>query len=546
MSAATLKPKSKVLDFALPTRGVYRGADWHDVPTGFAPDALNVFPYDALGKLRPGKRGGTSKYWSFRFASRATFIQHMSVANVTDTTAGANQNYVIIVCDGKTYAQLPGDVSPNPLDGGTAAFSPGRKVSGFTQGNATYLTDGLAKKVYDWTAANWGDWTASAGTFPQDASSTYPRVWTSWRGRAIGVRLDKGSPSIVFGSKIGDPTNFDVGATPSPDMAFDTTTNFKAGQFGDGGSALMSVNNDVLYIGCDNSIQKFIGDPADGGTLAPEAYSVGVLSDTAWCSVESTIYFLGTSGIYKMDSGGPPVCLSEFAVNDDYKSLPHKSSYLSMAYDKKRDGLLIFATKADTPWTTTHCFYDLRAQKQNGVGGFFPLRFPLDTGGEDNAGGTLAPTHGPTKCLTYDGIDETADSRVVLLGCRDGYVRVIDDAAFSDDSGQAITSYFYAGPIQAAGPADDFMMNGWYPVLGEQAASVAVTWALQGGPDPYAAFASPTISRTGSFIAGGRQSPRGERMTQNALWLKCSDATIGKTHSLERASVRVEMGGPNR
>lgn len=541
---STAKPKSKILDFALPVRGVYRGADWHDVPTGFMPDALNVFPYDAMGKLRPGKRAGTKKYWSFQFG--ATFIQHMSTANVTDTTAGTNVLYVIIVCAGLTFAQLPGDVSLRPLDGSVAAFSAGRKVSGFTLNNVTYLTDGLVKKQYDWTASAWADWVATAGTFPQDASSTYPRVWFPWRGRAMAGRLDKGSVSIVFGSRIGAPTDFDAGAVPATaDMAFDTNTNFRAGQLGDGITAFMAVNNDVLYIGCDNSIQKFVGDPTDGGFLGPESYSVGVLSDTSWCAVDSTIYFLGTGGIYKIDSGQPPVCLSEFAINEAYKSLPHKSTYLSMAYDKKRDGLLIFATKAGTPWTTTHCYYDLRGEKKNGVGGFFPLRFPLDTGGEDNAGGFLAPTHGPTKCLAYDGMDETADARVVLLGCRDGYVRCLDDAQFSDDSGQAITSYLYAGPIQASGPADVFMLNGHYPILGEQAANVAVSWQLQGGPDPYTAFAAP-LTKSGTFSAGGRQSPLGDRLRANSTWLYLSDATIGKTFSIERWSARVETGGPNR
>lgn len=548
MATANTKsqPRQRVsfVDLDLPVYGIYKGSAWHEIPKGYTPDCNNVSAYDNLERQRVAVRCGSSKYFSgLRFGTGTTrFVQYMGQAEVQ--VSGTTTNYIIIVCGGITYAQKPSSSVANRIDGGVAAFSVGRRVVSDTLFGVTYFTDGLTNMKYTWSTATWAAWTASAGTFPI-GTSKYCRYIKAWRGRMVMAHLEDGNPDIIFFTKQGDPTNFDYGVDPeTPVMAVATNTNFRAGQIGQPVTALIPCNNDRLLIGLDHAIYQMLGDPADGGQLSPLSETVGILNDDAWCMATNddgtagTIWFVGTGGLYQMDPGGQPRLISNQAFNQNFIDLPQVGYYVECEYDRDRHRVWIFITQVATPYATKHCYYDLRS------GGLFPFSFPADTGGDDGSAGTGAPTYGPSKALTFDGYDENGNDRVVLMGCRDGYVRQFSDTTYNDD-GAAISSYCWVGPLQPGGAAYEARINGWYPVMAEYASNFNCTWALYGGADPYTTYTSGA-AKSGTFTTGGRQSPRAERLAANSFFFKFSNSTASKGWGLERITVRLEPAGPVR
>jgi hypothetical protein len=101
---------------------------------------------------------------------------------------------------------------------------------------------------------------------------------------------------------------------------------------------------------------------------------------------------------------------------------------VTMAYDKERYGISISVSQQDGAWSAGF-WADLR------TGGIFP---------ETYADGCV-----PASMLYFDS--RKSDSRGLILGCYDGYIRQFDEATKSDiiadDSPAAITSYAVIGPI---------------------------------------------------------------------------------------------------
>lgn len=546
------------LDFPLPLKGVYQTSALHRVPEGFAAYANNVLPYDcSTGRNTPAQRPGTVKYFptsgtnalNFGDGTNGAFIQYMGQANVQDTTAGTSASKLVVVSGGRAYVQLTTDTSLNRVDtgGGTAPFSAARRVSHVLFQNNSYFTDGLANFKYDHGSSTWASWTATAGSFPV-ASSRYPRYLGLWRGRIVLAYEEKGSPGLWFMTAMNGPTDFDYGSTNGATIAIASNSNYKAGQLGDQVTAIIPANEDTLYFGLDHSFYKLQGDPGAGGSLVPVSETIGILNNDAWCMVGTTTYFMSNVGLCKLPPGGEIQVVSDLAFKQSFKDLPQIGYYVELEYDAKRSLVWIFVTKETTPFTTVHAVYDLRAERAYGLGaGFWPISFPTDTGGDDLASGTTAPKHGPTKACIFDGSSGTTTARVLLLGGRDGYIRQVSDTALGSDDGTAISSVGFLSLLQPAGATREFLINGHFPVLGTgSGTNTACTWTLQAGTDPYSASNAASITATGSFSAGGRQSPLGDRLMANCVWLKLSNSTLNKHWAVERWTCRVASGGEVR
>jgi hypothetical protein len=113
--------------------------------------------------------------------------------------------------------------------------------------------------------------------------------------------------------------------------------------------------------------------------------------------------------------------------------------YVSLGYDMRSDGILVFITPKLDPGFTEytlgrHFFYSLK------TGGFFPMAF-------------ASVNFDPVRVLSYTmrgGTEQTA----LLLGCRDGYIRYLHNAYDQDDvNGEStdFSSYVFMGPFQGEG-----------------------------------------------------------------------------------------------
>ncbi len=539
-------PKTDEAQFSLPISGINKSTAWSQIPKGFSPDCNNVCSFDLGGRARIGSRPGTSKYFSFQFAgtsgtggaAKSCQLLHQCSVEVS----GARADYIITCFGGYTYRCTPATASAAAciIDGGTPAFSAGRRVEAATLFGVTYFTDGLALKKYTHATTTWANFTASSGSMPATATPRYCRLFAAWRGRLVQAGLDDASPELVFFSKQNDPTNYDYGATPSPDMAVALNSNFRAGQIGQPVTALIPYSEDILLIGCDHAIYKMVGDPADGGTLMPLSEQIGILTQDAWTLVGGVLYFIGADGFYKWSLGSEPENLSRTVWNENFEAMPRVGYYVNLEYDMRRHCIVGTITHNVTTYQTKHFEYSLR------TGGFFPFSYPVDSGGDDGAGsgGTGAPTIGPTKTLAYDGSAASTDDNCVLIGGRDGYLRKIDASLVNDD-GTAIDSYCWYPLIQPGGATREVLINGVWLTAGEQS-SYNATFTLYGGESPYSAKASATESRTLTTSTNGRQSPLGWRMSANSFWIKAANSTVSKGWNTENLTVRMGPSGPLR
>lgn len=537
MSKSTVKVKE--IDFELPVHGIFLGSPYHQIPKGYSYDMLNVLAQDSLERVRIGQRPGLSKFFgSAQFGGGAKFCQHLSQINLTTTGSGVNGDYILTVFAGTAYLQKPGDTSVTALTGHT--FSAARRVEACAFQDVIYFTDGLnMKKCTD--LATLVDWTATAGSLPV-AGGEYCRYLVEWRGRIVLSHLDKGNSGQIFFTAQNTPTDFDYGAVYTPTIAVSTTSNFKAGQMASAVTALIPINEDVLLISTSRSLNKMVGDPADGGQMVPISQEIGIINQDAWCLVGTTLYFVGTGGFYRMPSGGEPELLSSDAYNEIFKTLSEVNLFCECAYDHTRNIIWVTITHELTPWATSHFVWDIDRK------GFFPIEFATTTGGDDEASGTTAPAIGPTKMCTFDGQYGTNIARTVLLGCRDGYVRQLDDTVRNDDVGQIPGAYVWLGPLQPGGATRESMLNGIYITSGE-ASNYGAIYGLVSGKDPRNAidnYILNSFDRTLSVTTGSRNAPLGWRKAANSFFVFVEVNGTSKTFDLERVTGLFEPAGPVR
>lgn len=271
-----------------------------------------------------------------------------------------------------------------------------------------------------------------------------------WGGRIVlsGLGTD---PNNIFMSAVGDPFNWDY----SPDVQ--TVQQAVAGNVTSGYgknidivTALIPYTDDVLLIGGSHSIRKFLGNPAEGGINASVTDITGIAYGSAWCqSPEGVIYFFGSrGGVYKMDpENGIPSRLTAMTIDERLADIDLDANVVSLLWDDRAIAVRVYITPKDGS-TTTHYVWDVRNEA------WWPFAYANND-------------HNPLAIHLLSG--GTAAERRVLEYGQDGYVRMVDVDATSDD-GNAIDSFVYLGPFS------DAMLVEIAATLSER--SDIVTWSV--------------------------------------------------------------------
>ena len=299
-------------------------------------------------------------------------------------------------------------------------FDTENEVTGSGSGTAFTPTAVTAKP-------HWYDWTV----YPGGASGTMPAkayLGCLYRGRCV-LSGSPDYPHQWYMSKIGDPWDWLYSSTDPLTAA--AGNNADAGETGDIIRALIPYKDDYLVFGCASTIWVLTGDPAAGGEIDEVDLTVGMFGANSWCFDEDgNLYFFGTNGIYKIPLGFRSVeNLTEVSIpnlvgDEDANPSTHR---ITMAYDRKRHGILICITKL-SDGSNSNYFYDLKLK------GFFPESYPNECG--------------PYSLFYYAANDN--DYADLLVGSKDGYIRKFDDTAKDDDVGgsdDTISSYV-VWPIQ--------------------------------------------------------------------------------------------------
>ncbi|MDO8304076.1 MAG: hypothetical protein Q7T18_12640, partial [Sedimentisphaerales bacterium] len=226
--------------------------------------------------------------------------------------------------------------------------------------------------------------------------------------------------------------------------------------------------DDYCLFGCDQSFWVMRGDPGTGSSIDQLSSTVGLFSAQAWCfDDKGNLYFVDPNGIYAMGVQSQPVSLTEKTIpnfNKDFK-LDVELHRVCLEYDKIRHGILI--TKTDvTTGANENYWLDLRAQ------GLFPEIYPDSL--------SIFTQH------YYESTDSAY--RVLMVGCKDGYIRTFDEAIKMDDveaGAVSISSEMVIGPIPLSRTGD-------FEVLLE---SMSIVPADDGDSVDYQIFAGNTAEQ---------------------------------------------------
>lgn len=376
------------------------------------------------------------------------------------------------------------------------------------------------------TTLNGAGATPLAGLTPTNCS-----LVANWRGHLV-LAGDFNNPQNAYFSRAGVPTDWNYSAL---DPARAVATNLSnSGKIGEPITALIPYTDDVMLIGCANSLWMIEGDPADGGTIVQVSNNMGIVAKDAWTiAPDGKLYFVATGGLHVLRplwaAYEPPQNLTEKVYPQFFQAITWGQNNVQLVWDADRHYLHIYNTLPAAA-QSTHIIWDSRN------GGLWPVAFPTNVG--------------PTASCAYLA-DATSARRAIVIGGQDGFLRKIDDTA-TDDDGTAISSTITLGPIHPSPEAS--LLSGCTIDLGELPAGAANGWnvnvSVVAGPDAYSVteglatnlHAVPVIN----YTMTNRQKTFRQRVRGAFFTLTLANATDTDYFAFESAILELAASGKER
>lgn len=534
----TYDPREWFQDTSFPKGGVdlsdalYRQSARPDGEGGYSKTTrrgVNVRAESVPGsRSRGGQRVGLKRMVGAQVSGTDYCLQLLDTLYTTDDTVpqyslSGRVIRLVAVADGTVYTAEPGGTAWTAATNNSGE-TPALAVSGVmfsAQNNQKlYFCDGINYCYYDPVTGSVENWSASAGggTMPQDSANNVARLICTWRGRTVlsGLLLD---PQNVFFSAVSAPRDWNY-SPASPSAADAVALNLSdLGLIGEPVTCLVPISDDVLIVGCTNSIYAIRGDPLAGGQIDRITDSIGMVFGQPYTkAADGTVYFFSSrGGVFRMDptSLGVPQKVSS-PIDQHLVDLDTGENHVRMAWDDRFDTLQVFVTNLLAPAETYHYALETKA------GAWWLDRL-------------ASVNFDPLCCCVLDG-NEPGD-RVVLIGSWDGYVRSFDPTA-EDDDNLPIESEVWIGPFLTDN-MDEILLKDLQAVLAEDSGDV--TWAVHAGRSAEEAFASEAFT-TGSWVAG-RNEDESIRAAGHALYVKL---TASAPWQLEQIRARVATMGKVR
>lgn len=296
--------------------------------------------------------------------------------------------------------------------------------------------------------------------------------------------------------------------------------------------ALVPWSDDLLFVGCANSIQRLDGDPMAGGRMSVVTTKLGMAFGSPWCmDPEGRVYFFGSrGGVYVMSASGELQWLTRDTIEQDLADINLAVNRVELTWNQRDNGLHVWVLPFGTGGThLRHYFWSQR------TGGWFPIEM-----------GTNSYTAiQPTAVHVIDG--DTAAERVMLIGTEDGRVlKWNPDWAWDDN--QPIYRKVLVGPL--AGPSGNFEARFRRPivVMARELGGANIKLLASTTPE------TPVMPRTGVFVGPGRnlRLPIGAKGAW--CWLEVSSASrygagvpsLSETWAIESLSIDAVAAGRAR
>lgn len=478
-------------------------------------DCQNVRAWDpSTGRMRGASRPGHAKYLSSQ-PNGTNPIQWMDQVTVSSAVSGTSvrTQYKLAVVNGSVYSFTSSTATQATNGSGALTTSP--FVMGAELFGVVYFADGTNEEQWTASTNTCATWTASAGSLPVSGSNR-PRLICTWRGRIVLAGI-VGDGHNWFMSRQGDATDFDYTQEDPQAAVSGNGGSEPLGKMPDVITALIPISDDLLLVGGDHSIYRFTNDPAaTGGDIDLVTDKIGIAFGTAWCRdpAGNTYFFASRGGLWRLNADLSLERLSD-AVEERLASVNLAATKVTLEWDDRQQCVLIYLTPtADS--AGTHFAYDVR----NGAW----WRDAFATNG-----------HQPYSVRAFDG--DAVGDRVVILGCKDGYLRQVSYTGKNDDDA-AIASYVFLGPIVTKG-GGAFRMNELLLELGSS--SNDVTYTVHPGKGAAAAYAA-TAKVTGTWTSS-RTKPERQFAAGSHVYVKLANSTLSRSWQYEGGeAVLMEMG----
>lgn len=227
------------------------------------------------------------------------------------------------------------------------------------------------------------------------------------------------------------------------------------------------------------------------------------------------MYFVGSQGLYRITGDSGVTMLSRNRLDNFFNSLDYSTVELSLTWDSLRQGIWIVALN-ETAEALPAYFWDKRT----------------DSFWQDEFSSLIGPS-----AMHYASMSGGSTSKT-LIGGVDGYVRMVDGSATSDD-GQSYTARVDFGPFMAM-PNQRIQLQGVRADLCESSGTVNVQIA-RGATAEQCLTATPQIDITRS--GPGRLRPVASNVGGNAIRVRFQQDSAEDGMSIERVFLDFDDGG---
>jgi hypothetical protein len=397
----------------------------------------------------------------------------------------------------------------------------GQQQQAAVYGGQFYVVDGTNSLIVHPVKREVQQYSATDGIFPAGCE-----IIAVWRGRIVLAR-QPANPTLWFMSRVGKPRDWDFGSTVDTAGKAYFGSSGAIGQPADPITALAPFMDDFLIIGCQSSLYIMEGDPGAGGRLTSLNNRIGIVGPRAWCFDEiGTLYFVGPGGLYRLDRGSRvPVPVTGRKLAGFLDNIDTRTTMVQCAYDGHSECVHVFLTPVNNSTGGQHVVYEIPAQA-----------LWLDEYPDDMRPWAVTEIDGPT-----------GNSRRILFGGNDGYVRRFQDTAVSDD-GTAITSRVRFGPLTSNSASDEMILTDLEAV--GSPSSGALSWYILSGDsaDECEAKALGAADRTGTWpnMGQGWQTRVGCRVTNTAIQLAVQQVSSTESWAAVNFNLIMEPKGKNR
>jgi len=434
----------------------------------------------------------------------------------TNSSASGSPRTVVTVGvvedDIKTITEL---AVATPTGGSGAIDATSQYIEAFQADREIVVMDGLAYKVYSpLTGLVTALEATSAGEIPPRG-----KIGCMWRHRlVIGRFADK--PGRYCASAVGDIRDWDFRREPRlSTMAFDASLT-RAGEVEDSIVALIPASDDLLFVLGESRILRLTGDPQAGGQIDKVTDSLGGTFGRSWCKDKADRIFIfgNPPGLYLLpQQGNDIVNLTERTIEDtEFVNIDYSTHRVELAYDPIQLGVRIdlvahgAASEVVDSW-----FFEEKTHELVRGGSIWTDR--------------VAVTGKLLSASTFLAGDST---RTLLVGCEDGYVRMIDPAA-ADDDGSPIDSFVVMGPLNDARSMDESKLISTQVVLADDQQGCRLE--LFGSEQ--AEIIGPI--RAATDLSPGMNDPFRGRVRGNYLWARLRSALVGRRWAMERGTCEI-------